>query len=242
MVTCDYSVRYPRRRVQRSVVRLLGRALVPLLTRTTVTGREHFPAGGPLLVVGNHIATMEVVLMVVYAPWQLEMLGPGDVPPPPAMDAIARFYGYTPINRGSVDRAPLRHTLGVLAQGRKVVCIEIFKDRFQFLARMRDPRIECSGKDLLVGRLPVIGHHGLAGPHQVGHEFVRRHEVCYAGGQQPEVVRQKHIHVIGQQRAVQVKEYGSDRSLHDSLFAPLGSVWRGPLYHKVAPYAPLCLG
>lgn len=113
----DETITYPRRRIARGALRGLGRVILPLLTRTQVAGLEHFPDRGPLLVVGNHIAAMEVVLMVVYAPWQMEMLGPGDIPPPPAMDAIARTHGYIPINRGNVDRRALTQSLDVLRQG-----------------------------------------------------------------------------------------------------------------------------
>ncbi len=111
------NVPYPRRRVRRNLLRWSGRILLSMLTRTEVTGLQNFPTRGPLLVVGNHIATMEVVLMVVYAPWQMELLGPGDIPPPPMMDAIARMHGYIPINRGNMDRAALNHALGILKQG-----------------------------------------------------------------------------------------------------------------------------
>jgi 1-acyl-sn-glycerol-3-phosphate acyltransferase len=99
------------------LMRWLGRALLPLLLHIEVTGRERFPSGGPLLVVGNHVGAIEVPLLITYAPWQIEMLGPGDIPPPPAMHAIARLYGYTPINRGNVDRLPLMKVLDVLRQG-----------------------------------------------------------------------------------------------------------------------------
>jgi 1-acyl-sn-glycerol-3-phosphate acyltransferase len=112
-----HTVRYPRRRTQRAMLRVLGRALLPLLTRVRVSGTEHFPPRGPLLVVGNHVAAMDVPLMIVYAPWQIEILGPGDIPPPPALDAIARLYGYTAINRGNVDRRPLLEMLAILEQG-----------------------------------------------------------------------------------------------------------------------------
>ncbi len=111
-----YTLPYPRRRLQRSILRWIGRGLMPLLTRTQVSGREHFPTHGPLLVVGNHIAAMEVVLMVVYAPWQMELLGPGDVPPPPLMNTIAKMHGYIPINRGNLDRRALTQALDVLRQ------------------------------------------------------------------------------------------------------------------------------
>ena len=115
-MTRTYSMSYPRRRLRRSALRWIGRGLLPLLTRTQISGREHFPAHGPLIVVGNHIAAMEVVLMVVYAPWQMELLGPGDVPPPPLMDAIARTHSYIAINRGNLDRRALTQALDVLRQ------------------------------------------------------------------------------------------------------------------------------
>ena len=112
--TC--TIKYPRRRLARSAMRGLGRVLVAALTRTRTTGRDHFPEHGPLIVVGNHIAAIEGVLMVVTTPWQMEMLGPGDIAPPPAMDAIARFHGYIPINRGNPDRQALTQALDVLRQ------------------------------------------------------------------------------------------------------------------------------
>ncbi len=55
--------------------------------------------------------------MVVYAPWQLEMLGAGDIAAPPPMDAISRLYGFIPVNRGNLDRAAPTKALSVLQQG-----------------------------------------------------------------------------------------------------------------------------
>ncbi len=111
------TIQTPRRRFVRSILRGLGRILVPLLTRTKISGSERFPDRGPLIVVGNHIGTMEAVLMVVYAPWQMEMLGAGDIAPPPWMDAITQLYGFIPVNRGNFDRPALRKAMSVLEQG-----------------------------------------------------------------------------------------------------------------------------
>jgi 1-acyl-sn-glycerol-3-phosphate acyltransferase len=116
-MTENPTMKYPRRRLVRSLIRGTGRALLPLLTRTTVRGRHNFPARGPLLVVGNHMATMEVVLMLVHAAWQIEMLGASDIAPPPWMHALTRLYGFIPVNRGNFDRQAMTQALGVLNQG-----------------------------------------------------------------------------------------------------------------------------
>ena len=71
------------------------RRIAPSAYQDQLIGHKNTSPSGPVLVVGNHGAAMEVVLVVVYALcWQLEMLGPGYIPPPPAIDAIARLFGY----------------------------------------------------------------------------------------------------------------------------------------------------
>jgi 1-acyl-sn-glycerol-3-phosphate acyltransferase len=113
----EYTIDYPRRSVVRALVRIMGRLIVPLAFRIRISGRENFPSGGPLLVVGNHTAAMEAVLMVIYPPWQVEMLGSVDVPHEKITQAAASIYKFIPINRGHVDRTALVKSLDVLRQG-----------------------------------------------------------------------------------------------------------------------------
>lgn len=106
-----------QQKLVRAFLRGAGRLLLPLLARVQVNGREHFPARGPLLVVGNHDAIMEVVLMAVIPPWPVEMLGVGDIPPDPTFAPIVHAYGYIPVQRGRFDRRALNQALSVLEQG-----------------------------------------------------------------------------------------------------------------------------
>jgi 1-acyl-sn-glycerol-3-phosphate acyltransferase len=109
-------IKYPRRVFLRFFMRLLGRVLVSILTRTTVIGRENFPRSGPLIVVGNHVAIVEVMLMVLYTPWQIEVVGTGDIPIDPRFGWLARLWGFLPVRRGSVDREEMRLPVDVLKQ------------------------------------------------------------------------------------------------------------------------------
>jgi 1-acyl-sn-glycerol-3-phosphate acyltransferase len=108
---------YPRRRAARALVRTLGRLLIPLLFKLSITGKENFPRQGPLLVVGNHTAAMEAVLMAVFSPWQIEMLSAADMPAERITELVADLYGVIPIRRGAYDRAALEAALEVLGRG-----------------------------------------------------------------------------------------------------------------------------
>jgi len=112
-----FTIAYPRRVVARGAARLLGRVVLPMAFRLRVTGRKNFPKRGPLLVVGNHDAVMEAVLMAVYTPWQVETLGAADVPHETVTALAIRFFGCIPVHRGSFDRSALRQALVVLKQG-----------------------------------------------------------------------------------------------------------------------------
>jgi 1-acyl-sn-glycerol-3-phosphate acyltransferase len=81
------TLKYPQNRWARFVLRGLGRLLLPLLTRTAITGMENFPPHGPVILIGNHTAAMEAVLMIIVAPRQVEVLGNGDIPFEPGWGA-----------------------------------------------------------------------------------------------------------------------------------------------------------
>lgn len=110
-------IRYPRKVVFRKTVQILGRMAMALMTRTTVIGRENLPKKGPAILVGNHNAVLEAAMMVLYAPYTVELLGAGDIPFDPRYAAFINHYGFIPIRRGDMDRQALTKALGVLQQG-----------------------------------------------------------------------------------------------------------------------------
>lgn len=110
-------LRYPRRQFVRSMLRMLGRAVGALTMRTQVIGRENLPPKGPLILVGNHIAVVEVGLMATYTPYPIEIMAAGDIPLDPRYRWMADLWGIIPIKRGSMDRDGMNKALDVLNQG-----------------------------------------------------------------------------------------------------------------------------
>jgi len=107
---------YPRRRFLRGLSRWLGRIILPIFFRIEFRGMENFPRKGPVLVVANHVAVMEAVLMTVYTPWQVELIGGSDIPNEFFIGIIIRSYGFIPVRRGRMERSALKHAVDVLNQ------------------------------------------------------------------------------------------------------------------------------
>jgi 1-acyl-sn-glycerol-3-phosphate acyltransferase len=116
LVDMPEDIRYPRRVIIRQSLRILARVSMPLLADVRVTGRENFPDKGPLLVVGNHTAAMEVVLMTVYAPWTIEFMGSIDIPHEKLMVGIINAYGFIPVFRGNAMPSSMKAGVEVLKQ------------------------------------------------------------------------------------------------------------------------------
>ncbi len=109
-------ISYPRKVWTRRILAALGRVLVRILFRVEISGLENFPNHGPLIVVGNHTAIMETVLLIIFSPMQIEMLGAADIPHEKFNQIISDIYGFIPVKRGSVDRPALKAALQVLDQ------------------------------------------------------------------------------------------------------------------------------
>lgn len=102
---------------RRCWLRGLGRPLIRLLARLRITGAENFPKAGPLIVVGNHTALLDPVLMAIFSPWPVDIIGGTDIPRERFSEIISSGYGFIPVKRGQVDRAALRLALDVLKRG-----------------------------------------------------------------------------------------------------------------------------
>jgi 1-acyl-sn-glycerol-3-phosphate acyltransferase len=90
--------------------------MVKALCQIDILGQENFPRTGPLIVVGNHTAVLEAVLLIAFSPWQIEMMGAADIPHEKMNQIISDLFGFIPVNRGNIDRSALQTALSVLDQ------------------------------------------------------------------------------------------------------------------------------
>jgi 1-acyl-sn-glycerol-3-phosphate acyltransferase len=108
---------YPRRRLLRSVVSRVTRAIFSVISDFRVIDFENFPTEGPLLVVANHFSFLDPVAVVSIAPWPIEFVGGFRVPnAPPMVGWLRHLWGYYPVYRGTGSQTAFRATKAILAQ------------------------------------------------------------------------------------------------------------------------------
>ncbi len=91
-----------------------------LICRVVVTGRQHIPEQGPLLVVSNHLSSVDPPLVVSLFPARLRLIGMA------AMKHRRDLFigwlmdraGVVWVRRGEADRRALRQALEILKSGR----------------------------------------------------------------------------------------------------------------------------
>jgi 1-acyl-sn-glycerol-3-phosphate acyltransferase len=109
-----------RDRAHESVALFLVRRLAQLLLRLTfrlrVSGLEHLPATGPVLLAGNHTGFLDGPIVMIMLPRPSAILIKSEIYRPP-LSRVLDFARQIPIHRGTPDRTALRGGLRVLADG-----------------------------------------------------------------------------------------------------------------------------
>ena len=103
----------------RSLIRALVRLLFRIGLRLEIEGREHLPASGPLVIIGNHFSIYEAPLLMVFLPYgdQITWLAATELQESRILKALIRLFNVIPVWRGQPDRAALRRAFDWLAEG-----------------------------------------------------------------------------------------------------------------------------
>lgn len=100
----------------RAVVIGVVRRLAGPVLRLRVSGEHHVPAEGPLIVVSNHLSNADPPILIVAFTRPLFFMGKAELFRNPVLAWVVRKFGGFPVERGTADRAALRHALKVLNQ------------------------------------------------------------------------------------------------------------------------------
>ncbi len=104
-----------------ALLHLLASGFTRLICRYRVSGLEHVPRSGPLLVVSNHLSWYDPFLLGVLFPRRLWFYTKVEVFDWPLIGWLARRTGQIPVQRGAADRVAIEHALAALREGKALV-------------------------------------------------------------------------------------------------------------------------
>jgi 1-acyl-sn-glycerol-3-phosphate acyltransferase len=97
-------------------VRRLAAWLIRLVFRIRMTGLEHLPPTGPVLIAGNHTGFLDGPLVMILLPRPSAFLVKSELYSGP-FRRVLQFARQIPVRRGTPDRTALSAALDVLADG-----------------------------------------------------------------------------------------------------------------------------
>ena len=98
------------------MLRFVAQRLIGLILDVRVSGHEHVPRTGAVLVAGNHRGFLDGPMVAVFAPREAQFLAKSEL----FTGVVARlltWVGQIPVDRGRPDRQALRRASAVLAGG-----------------------------------------------------------------------------------------------------------------------------
>jgi 1-acyl-sn-glycerol-3-phosphate acyltransferase len=118
-VTYHHQPLEPRRRVLRWLITNIGfRFLVKI---GAVEGTENIPAAGPAILMINHIAFVDPIVVLGVLPRNIVPMAKAEVYRTPVWGIFPRLWEVIPVRRGEIDRRALRQALAVLEAGEMIL-------------------------------------------------------------------------------------------------------------------------
>jgi 1-acyl-sn-glycerol-3-phosphate acyltransferase len=124
-----------RRRFLRFLLRTVGFNLLAKLDH--VEGLDHIPASGPAILMINHIAFIDPIVVLHVVPRNIVPLAKIEVYNYPFVGIIPRLWGVIPVRREEVDRRAIQQVMEVLRAG-EIVLVAPEGTRNPFLQRAKE--------------------------------------------------------------------------------------------------------
>lgn len=100
-----------------SASRLFVGIVLGALSGLRVTGREHVPRKGGLIVASNHVSYWDPPLLGAAVPREIHYLAKEELFRTPVFGALIRAYNAIPIRRGVADLSGMARAIEILRQG-----------------------------------------------------------------------------------------------------------------------------
>ena len=116
--------------------RRLIKTIAHLVYRFQVTGREHVPPTGAVIICSNHIHYFDCLLLAMFCKRQIFFMGKMELFKKPVLGYLLKKVGAFPVDRGTTDLKAYRHTmellknekaLGIFSQGTRTQDFENVK-------------------------------------------------------------------------------------------------------------------
>ncbi len=104
-----------------SILRAVSWVFTHIVCRYRVSGREHVPMKGSLLIVANHLSWYDPFLMGVILPRRVWFFTKSEIFRWPIVGFLCLLTGQIPVNRGERDRAALEKGLTYLREGKTLM-------------------------------------------------------------------------------------------------------------------------
>lgn len=96
-----------------------------ILFRAEIKGLENIPKEGPVIFCGNHVSTLDAILVEVFTPRKMRFLGKEEIQKNIFLKTIAKTYEMIPVKRDSKDLSSVKESLKTLKSGG---CLGIFPE------------------------------------------------------------------------------------------------------------------
>ncbi len=115
----DHVKHEPMRRVLRFLLKWIGFSLLAKIHQ--VEGVENVPAAGPAILMINHIAMIDPILVLHLVPRNIVPMAKVEVYDYPFVGIFPKMWGVIPVHREEIDRRAIQHSFQVLDAGEIVL-------------------------------------------------------------------------------------------------------------------------
>ncbi len=117
----DHAAHEPMRRVLRWMADQIAWRFLTRIDRARITGLEHLPACGPAILMINHIAFVDPIVVMGNLPRNIVPMAKAEVSRLPVWGLVPRLWGVILVHREELDRRALAQALAVLEAGEVIL-------------------------------------------------------------------------------------------------------------------------